>query len=260
MALTAVILLIFVLVSLVSDVVLPISVRFIRFSLDIRLTTMDLLGPVVALIAAVGVYTSISTRSVLSDRTRVLYLIVPFASTYSLGMLLDSVAFGIGWMVILFFGGILIYSVFYAESFLCDRSDPRSPLAAVLVTALAYAAAAQVFIGIQAASTRLVLLLPVLFGSTALISLRIFYLESSRPEIVWQSVVMALLVSEIGAALYYLPLAPISFGIALFGFYYGAMNVVMVRRSGYSLKVAVRKTGWFIATILPVFIYFEFIR
>lgn len=259
-SLAAVILLSFVFPAAISRNVAVFAFNFFGLSLPVRLTPGILMIPVAALIAAIGVYSAIEADFESRRSRKLVHVIVPVSTTVTLGILLVSVAMGRGWLVILFSGGLLLYSVFISESLLCFRSDPRSAPASVFVTALAYASAAIVFSVAKALTDRLIFFAFFLLLTSIPVAWRIFLLESEGIGSLYKAIAVGLVVTELGMALFYLPFVPISFGALLFTAFYLTLNLVQIMSSGLTIRAALRRLAWPIGMFMLSFIYIEFIR
>lgn len=258
--LAAVILLIFAFSARIQSEHWEIRPTIFGFSLQLSLTPNALIIPLTALIAGVGVYSVVEVDPTKGRIQKSAHTIIPFAATFSLGVLLGSVAMGIGWIIILFFGGILIFSIFSSESTLGFRSDSRSALSSVFVTALAYVSAASVFLVARGISDRLIFLVPYIFFSTFLIGWRVFLLDSESYESVYKAFTSAIISTEIGAALFYVPIRSISFGSLLFAGFYLSVNLIIMMTSGFTIRAALRRLALQLGLIGAVFIYLEFIQ
>lgn len=257
-SLTAVILLCFAMAATVSDANWRFTLDVTFLSLPIEFSPGLPMVPVTALIAACGVYAAIEVEPETGRSRKFTHVIVPFTATASLGILLNSVEPGIGWVIILFFGGLLLYSVFLSESYLCFRSDPRSAIASVPVTALAYISAAMGFLFARSVGGRIVFLTPFLIFSAFLISWRIFLLEEEGMGPMYKALTVAAVVAEFGIAFMYLPLRTLSYGVLLFAVFYLMINFIIICSSGRSFRFALRRLGWQGALFLSAFLYFEF--
>lgn len=258
--LTAVILLIFAFSAGIQSERWEVRPTILSFSIQLSLTPEALITPLTALIAAIGVYSVVEVEPTKGRIQKAAHTIVPFAATFSLGVLLGSVAMGIGWIIILFFGGLLIFSVFSSESTLGFRSDARSALSSVFVTALAYVSSASVFLVARAIADRLIFLVPYILFSTFLIGWRVFLLDSESHESIYKALTAAIISAEIGAALFYIPIRPLSFGALLFAGFYLSVNLIIMMTSGFTLRAALRRLAVQLGFVGAVFIYLEFIQ
>lgn len=259
-SLAAVILLSFVFPAVISRNVAAFDFNLFGLSLSFTLKPGVLMIPVAAAIAAIGVYSAIEVDFESRRSRKLVHVIVPISTTVTLGILLGSVAIGSSWLVILFAGGLLLYSVFISESLLCFRSDPRSAPASVFVTALAYASAAIVFSVAKALTNRLIFFVLFLLLISVPVAWRIFLLEAEGIASLYKAVAVGLIVTEMGAALFYLPFVPLSFGAPLFTAFYSVVNLVIIVSSGFTVRAAVRRLSWPIGMFLASFVYIEFFR
>ena len=103
----------------------------------------------------------------------------------------------------------------------------RYPLATIVLTALAFVIFLILAVALKAADARLVLAAPALFLSSSLASLRTLHLRLNKSwEFAW-AIGVGVVATQLGAALHYLPLTPVRYGLALLGPVY-ALTVLSV--------------------------------
>ncbi|MHC1771575.1 MAG: hypothetical protein AB9907_07535 [Flexilinea sp.] len=137
--LTAVLLMIYVLTLFVNRNVIALPLKIGSFSLNINWKMIDLAAPAAGLLGSLGLYQLVGESTVLTKKEILIQGIIPFATAFSLGVALRNTAVGLSWWIMLFFGGLLLYLVFTAETIVCDPNDSRSVLAEIVLTGLAYA-------------------------------------------------------------------------------------------------------------------------
>jgi hypothetical protein len=124
-------------------------------------------------------------------------------------------------------GAGLFWVVASAEYVVVDPNDTRYPLASAILTVLAFVIFLILAVALKAASARLVLLFPALFLAGGLVALRTLHLRlNERWEYTW-AVGIGLIAAQLGAALHYLPLTPVRFGLGLLAPLY-ALTVLAV--------------------------------
>jgi len=114
-----------------------------------------------------------------------------------------------------------------SEYVVVDPNDARYPLATAILTVLAFVIFLILAVALNAANARLILVGPALFLAGGLAALRTLHLRlNKRWEYAW-AVGIGLVAAQLGAALHYLPLTPVRFGLALLAPLY-ALTVLAV--------------------------------
>ena len=124
-------------------------------------------------------------------------------------------------------GAVIFLVVTLAEFVAVDPTDARYPVATAILTVLAFVIFLILAVALKAASARLVMLVPALFLAGGLSALRTLHLRlNKRWEVAW-ALGIGLIAAQLGAALHYLPLTPVRFGLALLAPVY-ALTVLAV--------------------------------
>lgn len=124
-------------------------------------------------------------------------------------------------------GAAIFLVVSLAEYVVVDPNDARYPLATAILTVLAFVIFLILAVALKAAKVRLIMVIPALFLAGALAALRTLHLRlNERWEFAW-AVGIGLVAAQLGAALHYLPLTPVRFGLALLAPLY-ALTVLAV--------------------------------
>lgn len=145
------------------------------------------------------------------------HMLLPAVTALAIGIPLNQMDFGIAWWAGLLAGTILLVLVFMAEYIVIDAQDVRQPLAAASLSAVAFAIYLVLATTLRGAGTRLFFILPSLIAATWLVSIRSLYLRLHGLWVVYESAIIALIVGQLAAALHYLPLTPLRFGLILLG-------------------------------------------
>ena len=255
--LTALILLIYVLATFVTSRIISIPIQIGSFSLTLNWKMIDMIAPAAGLLAGIGTYNFVSLRTGKPIRAKILQTIIPFATTFALGIVLRNTGISIGWAVILFFGGILLYLVFMSEGILCNPGDPRIAFVTILLTSLAYATFLVTVIGVRVNISRLAVEIPIILLSSFILSMRIFSLHEHIKDIELKAGVVSLVVTEIAAALHYWPIHALSYGVLFFLFFYILTNIVIILPGKATLRSALISQSWVFVLLIALFIYFE---
>jgi len=145
------------------------------------------------------------------------HMLLPAVTALVIGIPLNQMDFGIAWWGGLLAGTILLVLVFMGEYIVIDAQDVRQPLAAASLSAVAFAIYLVLATTLRGAGTRLFFILPALIAATWLVSIRSLYLRLHGLWVVYESAIIALIVGQLAAALHYLPLTPLRFGLILLG-------------------------------------------
>lgn len=238
-SLTVVVMLVFVMSTFTSEKNFAIPLNLLRFSLTINFRVIDLITPVIAIVSALGVYSMISRRSNEPFYKKIVHMIIPFAGTLALGIILRNVSIGAGWIAVLFLGGMLLVLVFSAECILWERSDIKIPFSVLLISASAYAIFLMAIIGIRINISRLSLELPPVFFLAFILALRILMLEPAVNQERVKALAIALLTTEFDAALHYIPFQPLSFGVMVLSFFYSLSNIMITLPQNNSIRQSI---------------------
>jgi len=124
-------------------------------------------------------------------------------------------------------GAAIFLLVALSEYVVVDPNDARYPLATAILTVLAFVIFLVLAVALNAANARLIMVVPALFLAGGLAALRTLHLRlNERWEYAW-AVGIGLVAAQLGAALHYLPLTPVRFGLALLAPIY-ALTVLAV--------------------------------
>ena len=87
--------------------------------------------------------------------------------------------------------------------------------------------------------------------------MRIFSLHEHIKDIELKAGVVSLVVTEIAAALHYLPIHALSYGVLFFLFFYILTNIVIILPGKATLRSALISQSWVFVLLIALFIYFE---
>lgn len=145
------------------------------------------------------------------------HLLLPTLTTFIIGVPLSILPQGISWWIGFGVGASLLIAVFLAEYVVLEPSAPYYALARAGLTALSYALFLILTTALRFTGARLFLIIPSVFISAGLISLRILHLDGAdRWDFPW-ALGIGLVCAQIGAGLHYWPILPMQFGLALTG-------------------------------------------
>jgi len=124
-------------------------------------------------------------------------------------------------------GAAIFLVVTLAEYVVVDPHDTRYPLAAAILTVIAFIIFLILAVALKTVNARLIWLVPALFLGGGLAALRTLHLRlNERWEYAWAAGI-GLVAAQMGSALHYLPLTPVRYGLALLAPLY-ALTVLAV--------------------------------
>jgi hypothetical protein len=141
--------------------------------------------------------------------------ILPALTAWVAGIFIYSLSGSPAWWAAFLLAALLLVAVIYAEYTSVESADPRYGLASALLTGLAFALFLLVAIALKTVGVRLLVLLPVLFVSAWLATLRTLRLRlGGRWEYAWATGVSLALI-QFAAAMHYWPLTPLRYGLVV---------------------------------------------
>jgi hypothetical protein len=180
--------------------------------------------------------------------------ILPALTAFVLGIPLYNLPFGLAWWSSFGFGGVLLLLVFLAEYIALDASDVRYPAASAGLVALSYTMFLILMTTMSFFVARLILVVVIVFFSAGMVALRALHLRNGKWEFAW-ALGIALILTQLAAALHYWPLEPLQYGLALLGPLYAltelAQNIyenISLRRAG--LEVSIGLAVFWLAAVL----------
>jgi hypothetical protein len=164
-------------------------------------------------------------RILVSFRSLFQHWLLPALTAWVIGVPLNLLAVGLQWWAVFAFGAVLLVLVLVAEYIAVDPYDTRHGLAAVGLTAVAYALFLILTIALAAAQTRLYILLPALGGAIFLVTLRNLFLRLSGSWCFGWSAGITLVIAQVATALHYWPISPLRFGLIILGLAYALASL-----------------------------------
>ncbi len=203
---------------------LTIEVWGLGFDLILNVNTVIIL--LVVGLTVSGVDWSLRGHPILENRRTVQHWYLPGLAAWVLGLTLSQLESGYLWWAVFAVGAVVLIMILVAEYTVVDAADSRYNVASLLLTALSFVLYLILVINLRARETRLLLILPALSISAGLVSLRTIYLQLYHQDILlpenittagYASVVVAIVLGQIGAALHYWPISPIAYALGLVG-------------------------------------------
>lgn len=164
--------------------------------------------------------------SIQKKRATIEHWLLPGLTALVISLPLIQVQPGIAWWLGLIIAGVLLSIVLIAEYIVVDPNDVRQPPAAATLSAISYTLLLILFVALRITELRLVYILPVVFFSVFLVSLRTLNLRLHQYWAYIESAVIALIIVQWAAALHYIPISPVSYGLILFAPAYAITSLI----------------------------------
>jgi hypothetical protein len=205
-----------------------------------RIITIDLLGIFIPLTIdystiitlSIAGMTASGTDWLLRDHPRfesqstLPHLLLPALTAWILSVILSHLPNDPLWWLVFIIGGAFLILVIFAEFIVLDEDDIRRPIAIVMLSALSYAMFLSLLVSLRSANLRLVMTLPAVAVSSGALSLRVVSLQNPSQLRFPEAAASLIIVSQLAAALHYLPISPLSFGLFLLGTLYAIINFI----------------------------------
>ena len=192
-----------------------------RFDLDFIVTLA------VAGMTATGTDWIIRDHPAVSNRTTIPHLLLPTLSAWVLSVSLNNLAdVPFKWLVLIV-GGLFLLIVILAEYFVLNPEDYRAPIGTAILTAIAYAMVLALSVVLESTDQRLIVSVSAVMIGTAVLSMRILQLQTGQSWPWLESMACILFVTQIAAALHYLPLTPLANGVIVLGALFSIVNFII---------------------------------
>ncbi len=183
--------------------------------LPIHITVANVLAVLIVALTTAGTDWVLSDHPSLGDRSTAPHWLLPVLTAWVLETLLRHLPFGVMWWVTLF-GGLAIWlAVLVAEYIVVDGEDARYPLASAGLNGLGFLLFFLLVVTVRASGLRLFFTAPMLGLAAGIVALRTLNLQLHglwRPV---ETVFVMAIVTQLAAALHYLPIPPVAFGLIL---------------------------------------------
>lgn len=213
--LAAVILLAYALARFVDLPSREVELQVGQFYLALTLNVRTAAALLVAAMTATGSEWLLRQHPAAGQRPTLGHWLLPSLTAWVIGVPLFQLPLGPTWWAGFALGGTLLLLVLVAEYITVDPEDIRQPLAAAGLTAIAYALFLILVISLRVSGARLAFLLPAVTLATFLASLRTLRLRLQNRWAPLEAGIITLLCLQLAAAMHYLPLPPVTFGLLL---------------------------------------------
>ncbi len=255
--LTAIVLLAFALTRLVSAPPLQLTIPLagVYLTLSFNLNTMIVL--LAAGLTAAGMDWLLRTHPSLEKGETREHWLLPTLTVLVIGVALYTLPQTIIWWLGFGLGAVILLLVFFAEFVAVDPIDSRYPFATAVLTVLAFIIFLILAVALKATNVRLFLLAPALFVGGGLVALRTLHLRlNERWELIW-AIGIGLVTIQLGAALYYMPLTPVRFGLGLLGPLYALTSLAVSLAEGIPPRQAILEPAVMLVLLCGLMIWFR---
>lgn len=222
---SALILLSYATTSFVSFPTQSIELQLPGFLFEVRINFITIVAIVVAILAAAGADWLIAGHPHNPAASRWHHWLVPSFTAAAIGIPLGSIEVSPAWWIVFGLGGILLIGVLAAEYISVDPLDIRYSFAVLGLTAVSFSIFLILVFAITGAGFRLYLLLATLIPTVFLITARTLYLRlRGNWRLAWAAGV-TLIIAQVAAALFYLPLQPLQVSLILLGLLYSLIVI-----------------------------------
>jgi hypothetical protein len=237
--LSAAILLAYTLAGFVSLPTQDLALQLPGFYLEFQINLQFVISLLVAGLSATGTDWLVRGHPQFQEKYTIHHWLLPALSAWVIGMVLFQQPFGLLWWITFIFGGGALTLVLIAEYIVVDPTDVRQFPATIGLIALSFALLLTLVITIRAVESRLFILVPTIVLASGLTSLRTLYLRLQSRWVFTPTVVIAILMGQLSAALNYLPIEPVTFGLAILGPTYALTSFFSSLMSGNKWRQAI---------------------
>lgn len=214
---TASVLLVFALTRVIPAPELTVTLQLPGIYFAIPLTVGTALTLLAAGLTASGMNWLLSGHPSMEGRLTRQHWLLPTLTTLVTGITLTVIPNISGWWIGFGVGAMIMLLVFTAEYIVVEPAAPNYPTARAGLTALSFALFLILTAALRLAGTRLIALLPAVFLTAGLISLRILRLDGAdRWDFAW-ALGIAIVCTQAAAGLHYWPMQPLQFALTLTG-------------------------------------------
>lgn len=237
----AVILLAYAAARFVQLPVRTLNFEFAGIFLPLELNVNTIASILVAGLTASGADWLLREHPAFGGRSAIRHWVLPAMTAWVLSLPLANLPLGISWWLAFVGTGFLLFAILVAEFNSVSADSRLHSLAISALTALAYGLFLILAISVRGVALRLYLALPAVAAGVFMVSTRVHLL---RGTLVWQplqSVAITFVVIQIAAALHYLPISALGYGLALLGLIYGLNQFAAGLNSGLEIRQAGRE-------------------
>ncbi len=255
--LTAAVLLAFALTRVIVAPEMNLHLPLGKLDLNFSFNLITLIVILAAALTAAGVDWLLRTHPSLEKGETREHWLLPTLTVLVIGIALYTLPKTAIWWLGFGLGAVILLIVFYAEFVAVDPTDLRYPIATTILTGLAFIIFLILAVALKASNSRLVLVAPALFVGAGLAALRTLHLRlNERWEYTW-ALGIAVVGAQLGAALHYLPLTPVRFGLALLGPVYALTILAVTLAEGNPFRRAFVEPVVMLVILCSLMIWFK---
>jgi hypothetical protein len=233
-----------------------LSLEFAGIYLPLQFNVNTLVALAVAGMTASGTDWLLRDHPRLRNRSTFQHWLLPGLTAWVISVPLNNLPVNPMWWLMFAAGGLLLLLALIAEYIVVDPEDARHQPAAGVLTALSYALFLILTISFRSVGLRLLLMMPPLGLAAGLISLRTIHLRLNRWQFP-QALVVIFIISQLAAALHYLPFSPIAFSLALLGTAYALTNLLINIAQEQDLRQAISEPTIILIAFWSLAIWFR---
>jgi hypothetical protein len=193
--------------------------------LEFKIDAQLIISVLVAGLTATGADWLVREHPSFQEKSTIEHWLLPSLTAWVIGLILYQQPFSILWWIIFAVGGTTLVLVLIAEYIMVDPEDVRHIPATIGLTALSFALFLTLAIAIRANEIRLFLMVPTIVVTCGLTSLRTLHLLHKKWALI-PTAVVAIIIGQLSAALNYIRIEPIMFGLVLLGPAYALTSLV----------------------------------
>jgi hypothetical protein len=255
--LTAAVLLAFALTRLVSAPIYELNVPLAGFFVSLSFNLDTLIVLLAAGLTAAGVDWLLRTHPSLGKGGTREHWLLPTLTVLVIGVALYTLPPTAIWWLGFGLGAAILLVVFFAEFVVVDPNDARYPFATAVLIVLAFVIFLILAVALKASNARLFLVAPALFLGGGLVALRTLHLHlNERWEVTW-AIGIAMVTVQLGAALYYMPLTPVRFGLGLLSPVYSLTALAVSLVKGNPARRAIIEPAVMLFLLCGLMIWFH---
>lgn len=202
-----------------------LTIQFPGFLLELNLNFITVVAVVSAALAAAGADWILAAHPHADRRTRWQHWLVPAFTAVVIGITLGTIPLGPAWWFVFGLSALLMAGVLISEYISSDPQDLRYSFAVLGLNAVSFALFLIIVITITGVGFRLYVLLAAIIPAVFLISLRSLYLRLAGRWMTGWAAGITLVITQVAAAMFYLPLRPLQFSMILLGLLYGLITL-----------------------------------
>lgn len=240
-AVMAVILISYVAVRFVQVPARTVGLELMGVFLPIQLSINTMLAVLVAGITAAGMDWLLRDHPQLGQRTTYSHWLLPAMTAWVLALVLSNLSFTPRWWLAFLLCSLLLLAILLAEYNSVSEESRWYRLVNLSLSALSYLLFLMLAISMRGLGLRLFLVLPAVALAAFLTGTRINLLRSAENWHSLQLLAMTFLVVQIAAALHYLPVSALGFGLILLGLVFALNNFFAALNSSLPARQAARE-------------------